>query len=306
MRIHRPAPAPSAAASSRRAHRALRASAPAALVAAVVLTVSACTSQAPADGSATSVAPSSPAPSDEAPAGVTQTALSAPLDHVHGLLVSGDGTLLAGTHTGVVAVTTGGDVSRVGSSRDDLMGMTGIPGSDRLASSGHPGAGSAFPNPVGLIVSDDGGLTWSAVSLTGRVDFHTLATDGTLVVGYGGGSRVLVSTDGGATFTSGGAVAPAALAITPGSVWATTADGLQRSTDDGDTFTVVDGAPVLVLVAVGPDASLWGVDTQGVAWRSADGTTWERRATVGPVEALAVAEHATAYALTATTLYELT
>ena len=287
-------------------------SAIAGLVAVVALTAAACTAQPaePTTASPTSEAPSQPPASGDAPepapAGVDQIALSEPLDHVHGLLVAGDGTLRVGTHTGLAAVTTDGTVSRVGTSRDDLMGMTGVPGTDRLASSGHPGAGSALPNPVGLIASDDGGLSWSAVSLTGEVDFHALATDGTVVVGYGGGSRVLTSTDGGETFTPGAAIAPAALAITPGHVWATTADGPQHSTDNGQTFAVVEGAPLLVLIAAGADASLWGVDTEGVAWRSSDGTTWERRATVGPVDALTVADHATAYAMTATTLLALT
>ncbi len=280
------------------------------LMVVVVLAVSACTSQPePASPSPTSaVAATPPASGDAAavPAGVDETALSEPLDHVHGLLVTGEGTLLAGTHTGAVAVTTDGTVSRVGSSRDDLMGMTGIPGTDTLASSGHPGVGSDFPNPVGLILSDDGGLTWSAASLTGQVDFHALAADGTVVVGYGGGDGVLVSSDGGQSFTAGAAITPAALAITPGHVWASTADGVQHSVDGGQSFSVVETAPLLVLVAAGPDGSLWGVDTDGVAWRSPDGATWEQRASVGPVEALAVTDEATAYAMTATTLYALT
>lgn len=236
---------------------------------------------------------------------IHEVSLAEPLDHVHGLLVTREDALVAGTHTGVVAIAADGAVSRVGDSRDDLMGMTGVPGTGVLASSGHPGVGSSLPNPVGLIRSDDSGLTWTSVALTGEVDFHALATDGAVVVGYGGGPGVLVSTDAGSTFTPGAAIAPAALAIASGHVWATTADGVQHSTDNGRTFTVVDGAPFLLLVASGPDGSLWGVDTDGIAWRSTDGTSWERRGAVGPVEALAVADHATAYAATATTLFIL-
>jgi len=228
------------------------------------------------------------------------------LDHVHGLLATGDGTLLAGTHSGVAAITRTGSVTAVGSGADDLMGMMGIPGTDQLISSGHPGEGSDLPNPLGLIASDDGGTTWTSVSLSGEVDFHALATSGGLVVGYDGRAGLLVSTDGGATFTPGARIAPVALAITPGGVWATTADGLQRSTDTGRTFTSVAGAPLLVLVASGTDASLWGVDTDGAAWSSPDGTTWDKRGRVGPVEALAAFDHALAYAVTSDTLYVLT
>jgi hypothetical protein len=228
------------------------------------------------------------------------------LDHVHGLVATGDGSLLAGTHSGVVTITTAGAVSRVGQAADDLMGMSGIAGTDELVSSGHPGTGSDLPNPLGLIASDDGGTTWEAVSLTGEVDFHALATDGDLLVGFDGRVGLLVSTDDGATFTSGAQIAPAALAITPDGVWATTAQGVQRSTDGGATFTPIAGAPRLVLISAGTDASLWGVDTDGAAWRSPDGTTWEKRGQVGTVEALAALDHTTAYAVTADTLYALT
>jgi hypothetical protein len=94
--------------------------------------------------------------------------------------------------------------------------------------------------------------------------------------------------------------------MTPGSVWATTEQGLQRSTDDARSFTVVHGAPVLRLLAAGADHSLWGVDLEGYAWRSTDGDAWERRAAVGQVDAIAVADHATAYAITAQRLRILT
>lgn len=254
---------------------------------------------------ATSAASPAPSAAETEPV-VTAVALAPGLDHAHGLLVDAEGTLLAGTHSGVAAITLDGAVSRVGTGLDDLMGMTGVPGTNRLASSGHPGTGSQLPNPVGLITSDDGGVTWTAVSLTGEVDFHALATDGVRVVGFDGRAGLLVSDDGGRTFDDGARIAPAALAITPGGVWATTIDGVQRSTDGGLTFAVVGGAPLLVLLAAGADGSLWGVDPDGVAWRSADGTAWERRGVVGAVEALAVADHARAYAVTAETLYVLT
>lgn len=277
----------------------------------VGLLVSGCSATAPSSTGATGptaqVTPAPSAPSDSGPteAAVTAIALSPRLDHAHGLLVAADGALLAGTHSGVAAIALDGAVSPVGDGADDLMGMTGIPGTARLASSGHPGAGSDLPNPLGLITSEDGGVTWDAVSLTGEVDFHALATDGTRVVGFDGRAGLLVSDDGGRTFDDGARIAPAALAITPDGVWATTADGVQRSTDGGLTFAVVDGAPLLVLLAAGSDGSLWGVAPDGAAWRSGDGTAWDRRGVVGEVEAIAVADHDRAYAVTADTLYVL-
>lgn len=252
-------------------------------------------------------APSSPSSVDEqGAAAVGVIALSATLDHVHGLHVRPGGSLLAGTHTGVVEVALDGSVSAVGGDRHDLMGMTGIPGTDTLLSSGHPGAGSALPNPLGLIVSTDAGTTWATRALTGQVDFHALAGDGRTVVGFDGAEGLLVSGDGGTSFERAAAIAPAALAINDGGVWATTADGLQRSTDNAQSFEAVDGAPLLVLVAAGADGTLWGVDGDGTAWRSADGLDWDPRGALDAVEALAVGPDGTGYVLTATTLTTLT
>jgi hypothetical protein len=104
----------------------------------------------------------------------------------------------------------------------------------------------------------------SLVGHAGSTLAHALATDGTLVVGFDARAGLLISTDSGVTFTPGATIAPAALAVTPGHVWATTADGVQHSTDNGRTFDVITGAPLLVLLAAGSDHSLWGVDTDGV------------------------------------------
>jgi len=293
--------------------RSTRHAAAASVLLVSALAVSGCASTpgtgdaAPAGGATWSATVAGPTPSTgSSTPEVRAVRLQPALDHVHGLLATGEGTLLAGTHSGVAAITRAGAVTGVGSGADDLMGMSGIPGTNQLVSSGHPGEGSDLPNPLGLIASDDGGTTWRSVSLTGEVDFHALATSGDLVVGYDGRAGLLVSTDAGTTFAPGARIAPVALAITPGGVWATTADGVQRSTDAGRTFTSVAGAPLLVLVAAGADGSLWGVDTAGAAWRSPDGTTWEQRGHVGPVEALAAFDYAVAYAVTADTLYVVT
>lgn len=258
--------------------------------------------------SATSSSPSgrSPAPSTSSgAAGVKQVALSAPVDHAHGLVVREDGSLLVGTHTGVRSVGQDGTAAKVGSGDDDLMGLTGVPGSSRLISSGHPGESSSKPNPLGLMSSKDGGRTWAAKSLAGQVDFHALATDGDLIAGLDGMEGIRTSRDGGTTWTQGAAIAAAALAITLGSVWATTERGLQRSTDNALSFTVVSGAPVLRLIAAGQDGSLWGVDLQGSAWRSRDGLAWQQRGQVGQVDAIAAADHGRAYAITASQLHIL-
>lgn len=261
---------------------------------------------APSAGGTTPGEVSSPPPTlGSSTSGVVAVPLQPAPDHVHGLVVTDDGRLVAGTHTGVVALANDGTVSPIGASVDDFMGFTGVAGTGRLVSSGHPGEGSDLADPLGLIASDDGGTTWTAVSLAGEVDFHALATDGDLVVGYDGRAGLLVSRDAGATFSAGAPIAPAALAVDGREVWATTAQGVQHSTDGGVRFTPVDGAPFLVLVAVGVDGSLWGVDTEGATWRSREGESWEGRGQVGRVEALAALDYSRAFAVTFDTLFVL-
>ena len=251
----------------------------------------------------------SPAPGEspqpERKPAVTTVALSSPISHVHGLVVDADGAVRAGTHDGVRVIGVDGEVQQVGPA-DDLMGMTGLPRSDVLFSSGHPGPGSPLPNPVGLIRSDDGGATWTPLSLQGQVDFHALGVSGDRVVGFDGFTGLLVSDDGGLSWTPGAAVTPMSLAVVGEQVWAATPQGLQVSDDGGATFEGRPGAPLLWLVAAGADGSLWGIDVDNRAWRSVDGETWDKHKRVPPVEAIAVSDESTAYALSATTLVLLT
>jgi hypothetical protein len=289
----------------------LRTATVALLAAAVAVTLTACSTDAstrPAGSAAASTSMASPTSMATAAAastdgGVQRVRLSTPIDHAHGLVVAQDGTLLVGTHTGIMTVGPDGTASRVGRVDDDLMGMTGVPGTGRLISSGHPGASSDMPNPLGLMSSADGGRSWTSMSLAGQVDFHALATDGELIAGFDGVHGILLSRDGGKSWQRGAAIAAAALAMTPGSLWATTEQGLQRSTDGGRSFSVVSEAPLLRLLASASDDSLWAVDLEGFAWRSTDGVAWQRRAAVGQVDAIAAADHETAYAITAKQLH---
>lgn len=224
--------------------------------------------------------------------------LSRPIDHVHGLVATGPGQLVAGTHSGAMRVRADGSVSAQGEQRDDLMGMTGVTDTDRLVSSGHPGAESEFPNPMGLLTSSDAGKTWSAVSLQGDVDFHAMAISGQDVVGYSGGSNLVISSDGGKTWTDGAALQVAALAYTADQVLATTQAGLQASTDGGKTFKDLPRAPALVLISAGKNAAMLGVDASGNAWRSDDsGASWTDLGQVGQIQAVAAYDNTIGYAI---------
>ncbi|MFX1759849.1 F510_1955 family glycosylhydrolase [Rhodococcus sp. As11] len=269
-----------------------------ALTAVAALTVLVgCSTQQPA----TTPTRSGTVPVSEVPA----VTLTPALDHLHGLHRGADGTILAGTHTGLVTLGVDGRTTRIGTSDDDFMGLTGVPGTDRLFASGHPGPSSSAPNPLGLIDSTDGGHIWTPKSLVGEVDFHALATDGEVLVGFDGTTGLLVSTDAGVTWSSGAPLVAAALAVNDDGVWAATVDGLQHSSDSARTFTAVPDAPRLMLLSAAGDGSLWGVDTEGVAWRSDTGRTWEQKAVVGPVEALLAVDVDTAYAATAQQLFTL-
>lgn len=215
----------------------------------------------------------------------------AEVGHVHGMaLNSADGLLYLGTHGGPMVVQDD-SVSRVGDSTIDLMGFAAA-GPDHFYASGHPGPDDDLPNPVGLIESTDGGETWQTLSLSGEVDFHTLGAAGDQVYGFGG--ELLITADGQDWTPGADDVAPASLAVDPTDgdrVVATTEDGPARSEDAGETFTHLDGAPLLVFVAWPTADELWGVGVDGTVHRSADaGETWQARGAVDPPAAFAAGE----------------
>lgn len=235
-------------------------------------------------------------------AGASSVALEPALTHLHGLHVTPGRTLLAGTHTGLFSIDPAtGATARVGDSDDDLMGLTGVAGSDTLFASGHPGRSSAAPNPLGLRSSVDGGRSWTDRSLRGQVDFHTLTTGGDILVGFDGATGLRVSSDGGATWHPGAALVARSLATTATGVWAVTANGLAHSTDGARSFTPAPGAPSLVMIA-GATRALWGIDDDGYTWRSPDGAAWQQGAYVGPADAIVAVNDSTAYAATDTAL----
>lgn len=204
-------------------------------------------------------------------------------NHIHKLIPSEDGlSLLVGTHNGLFTVDLGsGDVvGPMGEHVIDLMGLTRANG--ELLASGHPGASGPQhlqgPN-LGLIRSSDEGERWEAVALEGVADFHALTYDrfaGAVVGAHAG--QILISDDMGVSWREGAAEEPYDLLATSDGLLMTSIAGLGVSTDMGQSFQPVEGAPPLVLLADSEDTVI-GVDLAGTLWRSGPAQRWTAEGT---------------------------
>jgi len=118
------------------------------------------------------------------------------------------------THEGLFELVTKNDMKLVGKEKIDIMGFTSL--GQALFASGHPAQGSKAPNPLGLIKSVDGGLSWRAISLVGKVDFHFL--EGARTDLYGADSQsgdLIYSADSGKTWRSLGVNTFTDIAVSP-------------------------------------------------------------------------------------------
>ena len=102
------------------------------------------------------------------------------VSHIHQVKVVGNKVLVL-THEGLYELAGKNDMKLVGKEKIDVMGFTTL--GETLVASGHPAEGSKMPNPIGLVKSIDGGLTWKAISLVGEVDFHFLEGAGSDLYG---------------------------------------------------------------------------------------------------------------------------
>lgn len=193
--------------------------------------------------------------------------------HLHGLGIPdwAPDTVYVATHQGLLRIGEDGDWRRASEEPHDFMGFAVHPTDDGvLYTSGHPAPGTDLRNPVGFMVSEDHGRTWTPRALHGETDFHAMAvqaTNGDVVYGFHGG-RLYRSDDAGeswVTLDEAGALGDAggalALAVHPDDadeVLAATQSGLVRMRDDGRDVGVLLGAPTtaVAFAAADPDRIL--------------------------------------------------
>ena len=167
------------------------------------------------------------------------------ISHGHGLAVAVDdpSRVYIATHYGLLLLQNEKDLYRVGKSKDDYMGFSPHPTEANVFfSSGHPSVGGN----IGFQKSEDGGVTWKKISsgVNGPVDFHAMA------------------------------VSP----VNPNLIYGWFQGNLQRSTDQGKTWEIVNRELLPVyLAADSQDENVAYAATpqgQGVMISRDKGATW--------------------------------
>lgn len=217
---------------------------------------------------------------DGAPTGA-RLAIPADAGHVHGIARSRTGTLLVGTHGGLFTTDGTSQLRRVGDA-DDVMGLAALPAGG-LLSSGHPGAGSTEPNPLGLRLSQDDGVSWTTITRVPRDDYHVIEATAGRVYAVGSDGAIYVGPSPATLVWA--AQAPVGLidlAARPGrprALVAATQAGLRRSDDGGRRWSRAGDEVGLLSWAPG---ALFLVDAEGTVSVSMDaGESWSRRGTIG-------------------------
>lgn len=214
--------------------------------------------------------------------------------HIHGLEVPpwADGGVYVGTHHGLVRIDAEGEWRHVSEEQHDFMGFAANPAEqDVLYSSGHPAPGTDLADPIGFMVSEDGGESWDPRALEGQADFHAMAVGGSGEVIYGwdavGDPGLHRSDDQGRTWerldvgmldAAGDVVALAVHPADADEVLAATETGLLRSDDAGSSWEAVleeptttvahtPGRPERLLAYVpAPGRGLMASEDAGATW----------------------------------------
>lgn len=172
------------------------------------------------------------------------------LKHIHGLAAdpADPNRVYIASHTGLYLAGPTGKARKVSSTSDDFMGFAAHPvKTGTLFASGHPAGGGM----LGLIISTDGGKTWSprGQGAEAQADFHVMDISKSHPdVLYGVYQSLRRSDDGGKTWRVIGPPPPGLidLAISGKSadvLYAGTRDGLLQSADAGGNWARAHQAP---------------------------------------------------------------
>jgi hypothetical protein len=135
------------------------------------------------------------------------------VSHIHQVKIV-ENKILVLTHEGLYELVKKNDMKLVGKEKLDVMGFTTL--GKAMYASGHPAQGSKALNPMGLVKSIDGGLSWEAISLVGKVDFHFLEGAGSDLYGADSQSgNLMYSADSGKKWRSFGANTFEDIAVSP-------------------------------------------------------------------------------------------
>ncbi|MEX2501099.1 MAG: hypothetical protein WD336_01875, partial [Trueperaceae bacterium] len=141
-------------------------------------------------------------------------------------------------------------------------------------------------NPLGLVVSEDGGRTWEARALAGRSDFHAMTTtpDGAIWGWDAMRAALTRSADRGASWQDGGVgAAPVdlvfALGASPGAtdeVLAASTSGLFRVDANGVWSPAAFAGTPVTAVHLGSDDTVWAyvASSDGGLMRQGDADAW--------------------------------
>jgi uncharacterized protein (TIGR03437 family) len=191
-------------------------------------------------------------------------------------------TLYAGTDQGLFISTNGGANWRAAivPNGNTLVALAADPSQ----------AGTVYATflaPAGVFRSTDSGQTWSQLTIAPfqlftAVDAFAFGPGGTIIAASSQG--LLISPDGGNTWNAGAYFNVdnnQALAISPANanlVYAINPSGLQRSTDGGQTFTVVISALMYGRVAVDPrnPSTVYAVGPNQLYKSTDTGQTWTK------------------------------
>ena len=234
--------------------------------------------------------------SPEARDAADETSAAASIEVIHALDIdTGAGVLRLATPAGVFIAplpVTDEPVARttlLGERADSVMAYVRL--GDRILVSGHPAAHEGEdPELENLGVWEASADTgeWQVVALDGEVDFHTMTAAGStaadaVVAGLDASTTTIyVSPDAGLSWQTGDVIGATSLAFTTNgaTLVAATSVGVFASTDRGRTFTAVEEAPALTLMATPPvGAKEWrivGIDATGNLFESTDGLEWEQ------------------------------